>query len=446
MPRVKSNLACLALAMGLQAQAARAQGDLLGADEMAEAIVSMTAPVWTGPRTPPPDRVGRPARASQILRSPYALLAVHADPQVEPLMMRRVLRALEYARARLDAMGWPSPISDGALGGGPELDLYLSGGLPSDAYFDGLARWSYLDRGSAFAVLSPATPHESVDACVTSIYAEALLLSLDPAEARTWRRATAAWLTWEITGRFGCDEAVSAQQADPFRSWVAGAAGDGAGGALWLAYLSARHDSVPGRFIRDVWGLASQRTWEGQELRAEPDLWSAIDTAVDLSGDHLFDNVEELAVLRWFVGRASSGDSVLAALDEDAEVPIAREMKRLPTRVIAPRPLQSFGSAYIVMDASAWSDASRLRAWLRGEYGVHWSFVAVQLDADGNEVRRIAAPRTGSTPNAYVPIELDETTRRLLFVVTNLADELPDADEAEVHERSFELILDRADE
>jgi hypothetical protein len=442
MPWVKSILACAALALSLQAQAAAAQGDLLGADEMAEAIVSMTSPVWTGPRTPAPDRVERPARASQVLHSPYSLLAVHADPEVDPLMVRRVMRALEYARARLDAMGWPSPIPDGNLGGGPELDLYLSSELPQDAYFDGLARWSYLDRGSAFAALSPATPSESVDACVTAIYAETLLLSMDPAETRTWRRATAAWLTWELIGRFGCNDAVFAQQAEPFRSWIAGAAGDGAGGALWLAYLSARHDSVPGRFIRDVWGLASQRTWEGQDLRAEPDLWSAIETAVNLSGDHLSDNVEALAVLRWFVGRSDLRDSALAALDDDAQVPITREMKRLPTRVVAPRPLQSFGSAYTVMNASAWTGATRLRAWLRGEYGVHWSFVALQLDTDGNEVRRIAAPHTGSTPNAYLPIELDDATERLLFVVTNLADGLPDADEAEVHQRSFELTLD----
>jgi hypothetical protein len=98
------------------------------------------------------------------------------------------------------------------------------------------------------------------------------------------------------------------------------------------------------------------------------------------------------------------------------------------------------------MNASAWSRATRLRAWLRGEYGVHWSFVALQLDTDGNEVRRIAAPHTGSTPNAYVPIELDDSTARLLFVVTNLADGLPDADEAEVHQRSFELTLDDVDD
>ncbi len=446
MPWVKSNLVCIALAIALQTQTALAQGDLLGADDIAEAIVSMTSRVWTGPRTPAPNWVRRPGEASLLVRSPHALLTVHADPGVNQLTMRQAMTALEHARARLDAMGWPAPISDGDLGGGPEMDLYLTGTLPADAYSDGMATWTYLDRASTFAVLNPTTPAAALDACVTAAYAEALLMSMDPAEARTWRRATAAWLTWELTGNFGCDEAVSRQQAEPFRSWVGGAAGDGVGGALWLAYLSARHDIVPGHFMRDVWGLASQRTWEGTELRADPDLWSAIETAIERSGDHLLDNIEELAVLRWFVGRGTPNDAVVAALDDDAGVPISRHMKRLPTRVVAGRPLESFGSAYMVMDAVAWNDSRRLRAWLQGEYGVRWSFVAVQLDSRGNEVRRIAAPHTGPTPKAYLPIELDDTTRRLLFVVTNLSNTLPDADELDVNARAFELIVDRRDD
>jgi hypothetical protein len=69
----------------------------------------------------------------------------------------------------------------------------------------------------------------------------------------------------------------------------------------------------------------------------------------------------------------------------------------------------------------------------------------VQLDARGNEVRRITAPQTGPTPKAYLPIEIDKATHRLLFVVTNLSNALPDADEAEVNQRSFELIVDRSD-
>jgi hypothetical protein len=443
MPWVKSNLVCIALAVALQTQIAHAQGDLLGAEEVAQAIVSMTSRVWTGPRTPAPDRVQRPLEASSVLQSPIALLALHADPWVSQRAMRRAMTALEHARARIDAMGWPAPISDGDLGGGPEVDLYLTAALPADAYSDGITTWTYLDRASTFAVLSPATPMEMLEACVTAAYAEALLMSMDPAEARTWRRATAAWLTWELTGQFGCDAAVTRQQAEPFRSWVGGAAGEGSGGALWLAYLSARHDTVPGRFVRDVWGLASQRTWEGDALRADPDLWSAIETAVDRSGDRLLDNVEELAVLRWFVGRADPSDSLVASLETDAGVPISRHMRRLPTRVVAERPLESFGSAYLVMDADAWNDSSRLRAWLQGEYGVRWSFVAIQLDDKGHEIQRIAAPHTGPTPSAYLPIELEDRTQRVLFVVTNLSNGLPDADEADVHERAFELIVDR---
>ncbi len=443
MPWVKSNLVCIAVVIALQTQIAQAQGDLMDADGIAEAIVSMTSRVWTGPRRPAPVPAARPGTASQSMGSPYALLSVHADSGVSPASMRIVLNALEEARSRLDAMGWPWPISDGDLGGGPDLDLYLSSALPPDTYSDGMAIWSYFDRASTFAVVHPATPDGKLEACATAAYVEALLMSIDPAEARTWRRATAAWMTWELTGRFGCDDALPRQQAEPHRSWVGGAAGDGAGGALLLSFLSARHDAVPGQFVRDLWGLASQRTWEGVDLRADPDLWSAIAAAIDRSGDRLVDNIEELAVLRWFVGRGARADAVLAFLDSDAMVPISRAMKRLPTRVVVSQPLSTFGSAYLTMDASTWGDERRLRAWLRGEYGVHWSFVALQLDGSGHEIRRIAAPHSDTTPRAYLPIELDDAAKTLLFVVTNLANGLPDADEADVHERAFALIIDR---
>ena len=178
-------------------------------------------------------------------------------------------------------------------------------------------------------------------------------------------------------------------------------------------------------------------------MRADPDLWSAIDAAVERSGDRLLDNVEELAVLRWFVGRSPSPDSIAAALDDDAKVPIARRLKRLPTRITSSEPLHAFGSAYVVMESPAWQAETRLRAWLRGEYGVRWSCVVVQLGADGREIGRLAAPHTGVTAKAYLPLELRADTQRLLFVVTNLSDDIPDADEEDVHPRSFELIVDR---
>lgn len=214
---------------------------------------------------------------------------------------------------------------------------------------------------------------------------------------------------------------------------------------MWLAYLSARHDGDGGQFVRDLWALATQRTWEGVGLRADPDLWSSTETAVERSGDRLLDNIEDLAVLRWFVGRNERDDWPLAALDGDARVPIDKAVTRTPSKVSARTPLQAFGSAYVVMDAPAWRDAKVLRAWLQGEYGVRWSLVAVQLDVGGSEIRRIAAPPTAVTPRAYVPLELDQKTTRILFVVTNLSSRLPDADEPDANERAFELVVDRAD-
>ena len=445
MARMNHKVALVALWVGLAATSAGAEGDPLGVDDMAAAIVEMTTPVWTGPRTAAPDDTPRPEDVSTTIHSDTELVAVHAPRTVDWDLIEKALRALEFARGMMAGMGWPDPLPDGRLGGGPSLDLYFApSDLPTAAHSDDLPSWSFLDRASAFAVVDPATPSSAIEACVTAAYAEALLLSADPAEARTWRRATAAWITWLLTGSFGCEDGVWEQQAEPWRSWINGGAEIGAGGALLLAYLSARHDDGEPTFVRDAWLLASQRTWEGDGLRAEPDLWAAIDTAVSRSGDRLTDNVRDLAVQRWFVGRGPPPTPLIASIDSDAKVPVMRELQRLPTRAVARTPLEPYGSAYTVLERSAWGPESQLRAWLKGEYGVNWSLTALQLDAHGRELRRISAPSTDGDPTAYVPVELDRETNALLLVVTNLSSRLPDADHPDANTRAFELTLDRA--
>jgi hypothetical protein len=159
----------------------------------------------------------------------------------------------------------------------------------------------------------------------------------------------------------------------------------------------------------------------------------------------LLDNVVDLGVARWFIGRAPSVDGSLRAIDSDATAPVTRTMTRLPTRVSAPVPLEPGGSGYVVMERSVWRDFRRLRAWFRGEYGVRWSFAAVQLDSAGRELGRMVAPHTSVTPEAFLPLELDGKTASLLFVVTHLGNDLLDADEPVTTERSFEIVVDRSD-
>ena len=99
------------------------------------------------------------------------------------------------------------------------------------------------------------------------------------------------------------------------------------------------------------------------------------------------------------------------------------------------------------MDAEVWNDSPRLRAWLRGEYGVRWSFVVVQLDSRGNEVRRITAPHTGPTPRAYLPIEIDEALLNDCCSSSQTSRTPCQTPTKPTRvERAFELIVDRSDD
>ena len=140
---------------------------------------------------------------------------------------------------------------------------------------------------------------------------------------------------------------------------------------------------------------------------------------------------------------------VVRALPADAEVPLVGTTSwgELPRRY-EPNglELEPFGSAYLLVDTSDAPAGSVLRIWMRGEYGVGWSLIAVRLGADGRERGRVRAPVRPRTPRSYIPLELtDDETERVLVVVTNMGGRLPDADEPEEMLRAFRLILDKSE-
>jgi hypothetical protein len=429
-------------------------------DDLAAYLARASETTWTGPRVDPPAEVPRP-EIPLAVRSEIAPLAIHADPAVPADVLDRALAALEDAYVTMNAAGWPTPVPDGGYGGTGELDLYLMApprhGATSDgqsaplagAATDALVAWSYLDAASTFAWVDPDVDAAALPACVASAYAQTVLLGQDPAEAEAWRRATSDWLAWQITGRYGCDDGViTAQQQEAWRSPIEGAAGRGGGGALFLTWLSDRHDRGRGIFIRDLWALARQRTWEGAGLRASPDLWEAIEVAVELSADEFDAAYEDFAVARWFTGAAEreahSPVSILNDLPPDGMVPHAEAPLPGPRghRTGAFEPfLEPLGSGYALYDVADASDGTTLRVWLRGEYGVRWSFVAVKLDVDGKELGRITAPPRERHPNGFLEVDLTDTDR-VLVVVTNLSSRRPDADLPDENVRTFELITD----
>lgn len=425
-------------------------------DDWAEAMVQGLSRRWEGPDVDWPAPVPRPESVG-VLRSLVHPVNVHVGPRVTPERAAATLAALEYAHEFLESHGWPLPWPDGGRGGTAGFDLYL---VPSASDSPRPVHPSY-DAPHVHDGLDAVVPWVRVDddlvadsrleSCIFSAYVEAALLGFDPAEAPGWRIATGDYLSWVVTGRFGCaEDGVTRQQQESWRGWV-GDEGGGEGAALFLAMLSARTDGLSGDFIRDLWTGAPQRTWEGDRLRAAPDMWQVINAVMEVGDDPLDRFIEEVAVARYFAGgqaRAAGAPlPLLRGLPEDAEVPVSgrASFDQMPRR-FEPRglELEVYGSAYLEVDTSTAPAGSLLRIWLRGELGVGWSLTAVRLAQDGTERGRVRAPVRPTNPRSYIPLELtDDLTAKVVVVVTNMGARLADADDPNDQVRSFRVIFDR---
>ena len=410
-----------------------------GVDSLADAIIFMTGPRWEGRRTEPPPTIPRPRGGYRIDSISHAL-SVHADPSTPPEHAEVVLAELERVADWLVDEGWEAPLADGGRGDTPGFDLYLfPNSALATAYADTSARWSFLDAVSAFGVVDPALKGDDLHAAVISAYTQALALNLDPAEPESWRRATGTWMAWRALGDFG--GAARQQQEEPWRSWIASSADGGAGGALLLAMLSERHGR---HFVRDLWQFTRQRTWDGIDLRASPDMWQVLDRAIEMAGDKLHSLIEDFAVARWYLGDRDEHSEfhALDGMDGTITPEFEARLEDMPEHTPAGKPLDVFGSAYAWVDVRGAPEGSRLRVWLRGEYGVEWALTGSRIAEDGSELGRLSAPPRRGDRRSYLPVELTSDTTHVLVSVTNLSHRLPDADDPDPNARSFRLIFD----
>jgi hypothetical protein len=454
------HLRALLIASLLGPSAALGQAGQAGPDalieEFAQTLSDSLSPRWVGPRVDWPETVPRPTDG-MVLTAPTDPVAVQIAPGATGADAEAMRDALAAAHRWLEGRGWPVPPPDGGRGGTAGFDLYVvpSTGFdprPGKAYWDQFDLPFRPDGAIVFATLRDDVPPDRIEACVTSTYVQAALLAHDPAEAPAWRRATADYVAFLLTGHFGCsDDGVIRQQRHAERAWVDAAPESGEGGALFLAMLSQRTDDLTGNFVRDLWTIVGQRTWDHGRLRAQPDFWEVLRVVMEVGGDPLDRLFEEFGVARYFTGprRAGARIAVLGALPDAAEVPLHGQTTwdELPRRVeprgleLAPR-----GSAYVAVDTRQAPAGSTLRVWLRGEFGVAWSLTAVRLDADGAPRTRVRAPYRLTDPRSYLPVELaDGETATVLLVITQMGARPEDADLPTDAVRSFRLILDKVE-
>jgi len=412
--------------------------DPLGLYDWADAVVRSSGSRWVGERIPEHDREQRPESALRAT-STRAALNVHAPDAVSDATVAHALRGLEAMHDLMAREGWPAPLSDGGRGGTLGLDLYLvEDATRARPGFDERALHTFIDRASTFARLSTTTSPSDVAACAGVAYAEALLFSADPAEAESWRRATAAYLSERLTGRWGCEDEALRSQHEAHEAYVGYADEDPqAGGALLLAALAERHEEQPGDFVMSLWDLASQRTWEGEGYRGSPDLWEALETVLRVSHHPFATALETLALDRFLAGprgmpRSPAWTHRLSA-DALPSATLTVSTQTLRTHppstgeLEPPMEVEPTGSYYALVDVRAAPAGSRLRVFLRGEFGVAWSLAVARLGESGEELGRMSAPPRRGTPRSYLPVELGAGTATVLIAVTNLGREPPDS-------------------
>ncbi len=443
-------LLCSALALWLTAGSSSIGAQATPGPESAAQRPSERPGGYKGPTVPTPTPYPWPEGTHLLLRSTRAPLAVHA---IEGLHCTRrrialVLDALEEARSRLLAMGWPPPYPDGGLGGTQGFDLLLDPTTPhgAEALPAGSVPAASLDAEVAWARVDPFTPIEALRSCVAQAYAEAVLWSLDPAEAAPWRQATAAWMAWRITGRPGCGDGVAEAQHAPWRAWLPepSTSRHGEGGALLLELLDRYRGDGDGGLVRAMWDLTRQfsRTERATKLQARPRLWQVVEgmeAARGIEGKRrLEDLMVQIAVMRW----TETGPG--RPLPEVPRPPFLwrTSWHELPVHWPPSPPVEPFGSVYGWVDMEAEGErAPTLKAWLRGEWGVRWGMIALRTNASEEPLLPVrTTPR--KEPKSFVRVVPIGPMRHVLLVAVNLSSRLPDLTLPDDNVRALRFIVD----
>jgi hypothetical protein len=402
------------LAMALVASSARAQLSE-NITRWADMTVGLSTSKWQGPRVPFPTPAQRPPTASRV-SSLVAPITVHGEP-TEPARMARILEAAEALHTL--TLGAGLLVTSGDAGGGntADRDLYI-GHEPAGAtaYADASGTLGALDGARAFAVVDARLPAERLFACTAQALFAARLLELDPAEAESVRSSSAAYFAWLVSGESCDDEDPRTTQEAPFSA--------PASGARFLRALLAERDHNRGVFLAEMWQFARQRTWEGRDLRASPDLFEAIGKALELERIEL----DEQAV-RVALALARRERRMVFA------IPFAQSPAFAPRRELPP-----LGSSVVRVELGAPRPGTRLRVWSRGGSGTRYALAAEKLDTRGRSLGFVQAV-VRRDPNSQLSIELDEQVREVWVAVTNVGAERPDFDPP-VASHSVALTID----
>ena len=371
------------------------------------------------------------ARPEAIKSACHAVLPLCVHGDGSPLLHAQVLRTMSQAfRSLIFGLGLPAPQTDTILGGGPELDIYLSNqsnSLAVRADGQGYAP----DTSSGHCVL----PAQSATlASAAQCVGEAIALGLDAAEAPSIRSAYGAYvalLTQGPSTQFL--QQVDDAQANPQLALLRReSTGRDRAGALFFAYAEAQLGlGKPGELATALLQL-SRSTQSKHALRYnnEPDLMDVLRRAVNNNPSDVADLMQGFAISRAFLGSRADGQHApeYRFLGDSGRIRIDWSLKysSLPRNVAGTRAVEPTGSVYLwleldqVLPPSQNGVANRLGVRASWEQPVPFKWSAIALDKAGREIRRWEFPYLERGTKVEKSLQGFEGAAGILFVGVNL--------------------------
>jgi hypothetical protein len=327
-------------------------------------------------------------------------VCVHRDIKTTEKQTLGWLSALEMAYERLVyALRLPSPLDDGAFGGGPEFDLYLTAGTGrARAHIDAPDPTAHFDTSSAFCTVGGGAIDR--DRAATLCVGEAIGARLDAAETPFARRALATELWFTLGTPTGSDALViDDAQAAPERA-VAGREASAAaeGGGLLLDYLDSsrgRGDPV-GAALATFALAAGPKSPVAWRFTNEPDTMDVLRTTFGPTPSDVARFFADFAVARAFLGSRDIEASwpTLAWAGELGRVRFEWNVpfSSLPRQLAPARPVEPTGSTYLWVSLDESVTGVSLAFQADWEPPVAFRWVVILVDGGGRLLRRIDVP------------------------------------------------------
>ena len=404
--------ACVVTSLGLaQSRAQTAAPSASSASSAREEPRSLAESAGAAGRSVVPER-SRPA-ASDIARVACSFVApvcVHAAIEVSDASIEHVLLAAEKFYRVMWALGLPTPLPDGLLGGDGRYDIYLVSDVTSpQTIADWMPIGNVWDQTSAFTVLPPpVAPFGcAVEASMARALARAAVLRID-AGVEDSAMGMAETHIADIVADCSIMSiaAVDDLQRFPERTLGFRVADEASGAFLFARFLDDTYGlGVPGSVLFSLLSVAAQHRAPGRlHFANEPDLFDALRSNSRARGKPFDDLLLEFAVNRAFVGSRSDDGHLVDVAKFGAAGRVRFEwsipLATLPRRLAPMRPIEALGTTYLWVDlqgAPEGLDISFIADW---EAGVlfHWSIVKV--DPQGIELGRIGVAGIRGTTHA----------------------------------------------